>query len=802
MKKFLVALLSVCLLLGVACAPGSSGVTLPEEPDTGGVETVTEPEREDRDLESYILPDNTVDEDSLPSAEEGSVEIYAGGYRLQGEEFSLTLEEGGNGYSLSVVSRSGEIASAAAQPISLYIRGEGTVSSCYTEVSTERYGLKAVASVSTQNGSVFTVEDRYYFPEEDGGDAFNVRRSIYVEQAGGDRGFESIFRMSVPSGDVAEYNWFMPNNVFGEFPSNGGSYAESEILRETMLGLPYAMFRSESTGIAFSLARYQPAVTATDNSFASVAILNETGESPCIEIAYPSRDTARRYFDVEEGTRIVFDLTLRAENTESYSFATVSVYNAHFALQNQRIVNTDIDEVYAVINEDFKTFLLSTTSGGDTSYGLPWRVTIENGKIGPKSYQAGFVGQQIPAAYHMLYYGIMNDDSESFRNGMNVLDFWVDAGMMTNAGVPRIWYNGDNNTFNYYPTFLRMAVDAMEGLLDGYRLLSAHGLEKDSWYDAIVAFADFLVREQNTDGSWYRCYNWDGKMFVDGDNGIPEPSGDICQSSSKANTTMPVRFLGKMYELTGNESYRTAALAAGDYVYENLYSLGYYQGGTCDNPNAQDKEAGVFAMYCYDALYMLSKDAKWIECLKQATAFTMSSVIAYSFDIMESSSDLKAAYPLKHGYTDGLSFITCGGTGVDNYIAYIYYELFRIYIITGEEDYLRQAEFIQQNTKSTMDWDGALGYPYRSLVAEATTITSFGFNSATDDDGIMGVWLPWASVANAEPIAKMYDGFGSADVSDFEDTPLEELRAVLEEIGVGGNAHRQYVTSVVRAYAA
>ena len=803
-KKILAAVLTAGLLFGSACTPGGQGESPAQSSDSApaqsspGGESELKKEREDRDLESYILPANEIDEESLPDAPEGSAEAYEGGYRLKGAEFTLALEESG---ALAVVGDRGR-AAVAAQPVSLYVRGEGQLSAAYSAVSVERYGLKAVASVSTPNGSVFAVEDRYYFPEEEGGDAFNVRRSVYVEQEGDDGGFESVFRMSVPSGGVGEYAWFVPNNVFGEFPKNGNSYAASKILRETMLGLPYAMYRSEETGVAFSLARYQPAVTSTGNSYASFALLNEDGESPCIEIAYPSRDTARRYFDVEQGARIVYDLTLRAENTESYPAATASVYNAHFALQDQRIVNTDIDEVYAVINEDFKTFLLSTSARGDTSYGLPWRVTIENGKIGPKSYQAGFVGQQIPAAYHMLYYGILNDDAESFRNGMNVLDFWVDAGMMTEAGIPRIWYNGDNNTFNYYPTFLRMAVDAMEGLLDGYRLLYAHGLERESWYRSVVAFADFLVREQNKDGSWYRCYNWDGGMFRAGDNGIPEPGGNICQSSSKANTTMPVRFLGKMYELTGREEYRTAALAAGEYIYEELYPLGYYQGGTCDNPNAQDKEAGVFAMYCYDALYMLSKNEKWIDCLRQATAFTMSSVLAYSFDVMESASDLKAAYPLKHGYTDGLSFITCGGTGVDNFIAFLYYELFRIYIITGEESYLRQAEFIQQNTKSTMDWDGALGYPYRSLVAEATTITGFGFNSATDDDGVMGVWLPWASVANAEPIAKMYDGFGSADVMDYADVPLEELRAALDKIGVGGNAHRKYVTSVVRSYAA
>ena len=98
-----------------------------------------------------------------------------------------------------------------------------------------------------------------------------------------------------------------------------------------------------------------------------------------------------------------------------------------------------------------------------------------------------------------------------------------------------------------------------------------------------------------------------------------------------------------MYELTGKDEYKTAALAAGDYIYNHLYPENKYYGGTCDNPNAVDKEAGVFAMYAYDALYMLTKDEKWIECLKQATAFTMSTVLVISFPIKQNASDLKAA---------------------------------------------------------------------------------------------------------------------------------------------------------------
>jgi hypothetical protein len=151
------------------------------------------------------------------------------------------------------------------------------------------------------------------------------------------------------------------------------------------------------------------------------------------------------------------------------------------------------------------------------------------------------------------------------------------------------------------------------------------------------------------------------------------------------------------------------------------------------------------------------------------------------------------AYSLQYGYTDGLSYITCKGTSVDNYAAYIYYQVLKVYIHTGKEVYYKMSEFIQQNTKSTMDWDGTLGFAYKSLTPEASTVWSgTSYDSALDGRGEMGVWLPWQSVANAEPIAKMYDTFGSADVLTYKNTSLSSLRSTLKAYGVGGKTHRKY----------
>ena len=790
---------TACFLLGlfmcmsfVGCSDPTPTPTPPSPPGPsvdGGGDEPQKPVfdyREDRDFTAMPLPETTVDAATLPIAPDGAITENG----LESDGYHLTFIEENGGYSLAL--GDGQTVSFGQEtPAKVYLRGESSpLKGAYETVTETAYGYLASATLTSSAGSVLLVEDHYYLPKEGVDGAFNVARQVTVESAdGGEEGFESEYALTSENAE-GDFDWFVPNCEFSSMAYTAKTY------RETNLGVPMIMARDQENGNTLSLARYQPVIHYENNNWASLSLSNGM-KSATISVEYPSKDSARKYHAMEEGNSHAFHLSMRVETTPSHSEATVSTYNAHFDLQNQRIVNTDIDEVYNVVCEDYKTFLHATeqedilTGKKYTSYGLPWRITIEDGEFGPLTYQAGFIGQQLPSAYNMMLYGVKNNDLQSLQNGINVVDFWVSgAEFMSASGVPYIWYDTWADGFRSYPCFLRMAVDAMEGLFDAYSLAVAHGIERSEWYVAIEAFAEFLVNYQNEDGSWYRCYNYDGGPFQNWDNGIEEPGGNICQSESKLNTNLPVRFLGKMYEFTGDERYKDAALAAGEFVYENIYPTGVYTGGTCDNPNRVDKESGVYAMYCYDTLYTLTGEARWLECLKQATAFTMSTVQIYSYPVRDSA--LKAAYPCEYGYNDGMSYICCNSPNADNYIAFIYYELFRVYVLTGEETYLHQAEFIQQNTKSIMNWDGALGYKYKSLVAEASTTTGFTFGSASD-----GAWVTWSSVANVEPIAKMYVNFGSADVMTYAETPIDELREQLQSVGVGGKGHAVYENTVV-----
>lgn len=761
---------------------------------------VEEKVREDRNLsKAQTIPENKITEEKFVKSRYKDIFKFNDDYYMKADVYNLKFALKNGEYSVEFIDNKNNAKMfQIIKPAKVYFRGKGQKESGYTSIEQHPYGILATATITSDAGSIIRIEDRYYYPnKKEVTNSINVQRALIVEKAAStDRGFESIFGVETLDATTSNLEWFVPNAVFGEL-TNMAEAQPYKLFRETLTGLPMSMVRDSRTGYSVSVARYQPVIDYATNSYACVSVhqgQTSGGEKhSSVEVTYPTRDTSRKYFNLVEGAQTVYDLTLMAEKTESFDDAMINHYTTQYTLQDQRIVNTDIDECYRVINEDFKDFMLSTSRNGLTSYGLPWRVTIENGKIGPKSYQAGFVGQQIPCAYNMMVYGLKHNDLESLNNGKNIINFWVNsAKMMSSDGVPKIWYDGASNVWAGYPTFTRMAVDSMEGLFDAYRLAKTYNIEVSNWYESVKACADWFVRAQNSDGSWYRCYNYQGTYYKGNESDIPWNPGDITRSTSKNNSTMPVRLLGKMYEFTKDSKYLNAIKKAGDFIYNNLYPQHKYYGGTCDNPDSMDKEAGVYAMYAYDTLYTLTKEEKWLECLKQATIFTMSSVLTLSFKIPDSASDLKAAYSLECGYTDGLSYICCNGTSLDNYAAYIYYQLFRLYIYSGEKVYYDMAEFIQQNTKSTMDWDGKLNYSYKSLTPEASTIYSFGYHSATDDDDVMGVWLPWQSAANAEPIAKMYDTFNEADVKAFETTSIETLQEALAKFGVGGKAHRKY----------
>ena len=234
-----------------------------------------------------------------------------------------------------------------------------------------------------------------------------------------------------------------------------------------------------------------------------------------------------------------------------------------------------------------------------------------------------------------------------------------------------------------------------------------------------------------------------------------------------------------MFEHTGETKYKEAAIKAADFSYNELYlKLGKYVGGTPDNPNTVDKEAAIFALYGFNAIHELTGDLKYLKAAEHAANCAMSWTYCYDFAIPNRDAMDAQKNPFVKGGITGFSIIATGHSGADNFIAYMFYEMYKLYIKTGNELYLHMAKLLQNNTKLNTDFDGRMNYKYRAFMPEATNVADLAFRSVS-------LWLPWASIANIEPIVNLEEAFGKKDLSQI-DMSLPELRSRLTIYGVGG----------------
>jgi hypothetical protein len=164
-------------------------------------------------------------------------------------------------------------------------------------------------------------------------------------------------------------------------------------------------------------------------------------------------------------------------------------------------------------------------------------------------------------------------------------------------------------------TYTRMMVEAASDLLGSYQLHSRLGDRHPRWLSACRRFSAFLLRVQETDGSWYRAYAPDGRPLRSG-----SWFGDSAKEG-KASTAVPIPFLlalAGQLRAQDRAPLLDAARAAGEYVLREHVSRDDYRGGTLDNPNVVDKEAALLAMQALLCLYDSTGEERWRDAAERA----------------------------------------------------------------------------------------------------------------------------------------------------------------------------------------
>lgn len=696
----------------------------------------------------------------------------------------LSIVRQGERYGVRLLSSEGKQAEfSVPKPITLEIKGDGSevpevYESEYSEFQIDSGILTCRSTVTTANGSEFLFEDSYRALADE--TSFMFERKVSVLKADEkDRGFSTQFAISeAAQRRLEDYDYFAPGVWYSDNQSVvSGAIAsdyndEHFYFRVTRLPIPLMMMQSKQSKAYVTLCHVGPeprtgfheqsAEWQVDESFQYASLGIKKGPVPSVRYLFPGSEGekhyvgpnhvdkhsgwARRSHPVKPGVQHSYQFIIKTGETPDFASAMRQVWRHFCDRLNAPVIPSNLDKVYEIGIQLLDTYCQEYNG----AMGVPFWTHLPGGQVHDVTFQMGFVGQQLQVAYQLLKYGLENDRPEMVQKGEGILKFWTTRSM-TPTGLPKVWYDVHPPEFKDHPSYLRIAADGMEGALFAWKVMQAHGHDRPEWLAYCRTFAEWCVRNQNEDGSFYRSYDFNGEPLHRG----------------KFNTTNPIRFLVNFYWLTKDERYLKTALRAGEYAYVHTYEAALYVGGTADNDNTIDKEAGILALYAFLALYDADGNPKWLEAAKGAADFCETWVFMWKYPV----EPFMGNHVFSEGKADitGQSLIATGHSHADVFMAYCAFDFYRLYLLTDDRHYLRIAKLLLHNTKQTTDWSGKLGHTYPGLVEESGEFVMQYHRG-------LGKWLPWCTIAEIEPQTRLKEWFGSMDIDEIQQRDVKEIK--------------------------
>ncbi|RYX83113.1 hypothetical protein EON83_16310 [bacterium] len=654
----------------------------------------------------------------------------------------------------------------------------------YSKVNVQKGGLECRGEVASPNGTRFLFFDQYTRDS----DGFQLKRRVEIASPNSrDVGFGSRFGLAWASPKAAnQCDILMPGAWYGDNksvpPKAFGANSNFQVMmyRGDRLGLPLVAVRDKTNGTALVMERVGGSYSTFTGDSGSKRLIDERLQVGALGLlnagnlepsfSYPGTEDERALLgpDSANGPRfaprshpvktgVTHQYTLHFGTLQAASFAGLVETTTKAAVERAHtpLIRTDLKQVYRA-SLDLLSAVIQPYNG---TVSVPFQVGIPNGEIKDTSMQMGFVGEAIPCTALLLKDGLESKNQDEIERATQVVDFWVQQSPNA-SGVPKNWADFPQLgrvTWRGFPTHLRVASDGMQGVLQAWQVARSHGIDKPQWLQYARSFGDFLSKNQNDDGSWYGSWNFDGT-----------PHDRFTNAS-----THPLEFMVELWRATGDIKYQQAALRAGEFCWRTVHLPYSYVGGTPDNPNVTDKEAGVMAVKGFMALYDATGERKWLDATKQAALFC--ETWTYWHDLPMPDNNTNQVFPNGRG-TVGLSLISTGHAGVDNFMAVAPFLWYRIYLATGDKHFLSSARLLLHDTKQVMDWDGKLGYKYRGLMPEAMGL------STNRGRGVAG-WLPWLTIVVTQPLVQLEQTFGSMDIDEIEKLPLKKRQSLSANYG-------------------
>lgn len=171
-----------------------------------------------------------------------------------------------------------------------------------------------------------------------------------------------------------------------------------------------------------------------------------------------------------------------------------------------------------------------------------------------------------------------------------------------------------------------------------------------------------------------------------------------------------------------------------------------FVGGTIDNPNVIDKEAGTLSIEAYLALYTYTKDKKWITRAKAAADFAETWMYIWNVPMPEDETNSELHWK-KGVSTVGLQLISTGHSLADAYMCFDVDEYAELSVLAKDKHYEDVAKILLHNTKGMLVLTGRtydlLGPGWQQEHWSLAPMRGFGLHR---------IWLPWVSTSHLNGI--------------------------------------------------
>lgn len=221
-----------------------------------------------------------------------------------------------------------------------------------------------------------------------------------------------------------------------------------------------------------------------------------------------------RYHPLEDG--FVQDYTIRIDMNfiDTYWDACTDSWRKAYVEYQPKIYSINLDEIERVSLELLQRLVTRSRS----AIGIPTWIDCFTGKPGKvqNTFGIGFVSRNLEVAYVLLQAGYEQGKVEYQRIGRDITDFWVSQ---SGKGLSHIEYDPSSGQWidsmddsHKKQVFLRDQSESHRICLRSWLLERDSGNQHPEWIEWVTSFSEWLRKNQNPDGSYFRSYLLQGEV--------------------------------------------------------------------------------------------------------------------------------------------------------------------------------------------------------------------------------------------------------------------------------------------------